>query len=90
MRHVGGDAGIGEQVREPAPAEGGFERNLQWLVVQFSKHAQQLVRSSGDPAAEDRCPTLIQGHDVCGLAMKVHSDVDHDRASFPVACPSRR
>lgn len=64
MRHEGGDAGIGEEVREPAPAEGGFERNLQWLVVQFSEHAQQLVRSSGDPPAEDRCPALIQGHDV--------------------------
>jgi hypothetical protein len=53
---------------------------LQRLVVQFSEHREQLVRASGDTPAEDRLPFLIQSHDVCGLAMQVHSDVDHDLA----------
>jgi hypothetical protein len=31
MGHVGGDAGVGQQVREPAPAVGGFEGDLDRL-----------------------------------------------------------
>jgi hypothetical protein len=80
--HVSGDAGIGQQIGEPTPAEGGLERDLERLVVQFPEHPEQLVRASSDTPAEDRLTSLIQSHDVCGLAMKVHSNVDHDRASF--------
>jgi len=35
-----------------------------------------------DPPAGEQLPVAGEHGDVRGLAVKVHSDVDHDRASF--------
>jgi len=35
-----------------------------------------------DPPAREHLPVVGKNRDVRGLAVKVHSDVDHDRASF--------
>jgi hypothetical protein len=86
--HVSRDAGVGEQIGEPTPAEGGLERDLERLVVQLPEDAEHLVGAGRDAPVEDRLTSLIQRHDVCDLAMQVHTDVDHDWAPFPVACPS--
>jgi hypothetical protein len=40
------------------------------------------MRLAGDPPAREHLPVGVEHSNVRGLAVKVHSDVDHDRASF--------
>jgi hypothetical protein len=82
MGHVGGDAGVGQQVREPAPAVGGFKGDLDRLGLELTEDAQELGRSVADPPRHEDLTGGIQGDHVRTLAVQVHPDVHHDRASF--------
>jgi hypothetical protein len=37
---------------------------------------------AGDPSAREQLSVVGENGDVRGLAVQIHSDVDHDRASF--------
>jgi len=82
MGHVGGDPGIGQQVGEPAPADGGLEGDLDRLRRQLTEDAQELVGLARDRAVEDRLPRRVDGSELRALAVQVDADVHHDWASF--------
>ena len=86
---MSGDPCVGEQVGEPAPPEGGLERDLERGRLQLAKDPDQLLRARANPASEYYRAPIIEGHHLSGLAMKVHSDVDHDWASFLSLVPER-
>jgi hypothetical protein len=79
---VRGDADVGKQVGEPAPPVGRLESDPDRFLLEFAEHPEELVRSAGDPPACEHLPVAGEHSDVRGLAVQVHSDVDHDRASF--------
>jgi hypothetical protein len=87
---MGRDTGVDKKIGEPPPSEGCLERDLDGLGLEIPERAKQLIWTVVHPAREHNIAHVIECHQVRALAVKVHSDVDHDRASFPVACPSRR
>jgi hypothetical protein len=65
-----------------APAVGGLEGDAGGLRLELPEHTQELVRLAGDPSAREQLSVVGENGDVRGLAVQIHSDVDHDRASF--------
>jgi hypothetical protein len=61
MGHVGSDAGIGQQVREPAPAVGGLEGDLDWLGLELAEDAPELGWGIADPPRQHHPTGGIQG-----------------------------
>jgi hypothetical protein len=82
MGHVGRDADVCKQIGEPAPPVRGLESDPNRFFLELPEHPQELVRPAGNAPARENLPVVGQHGDVRGLAVKVHSDVDHDRASF--------
>jgi hypothetical protein len=62
--HVGRDAGVGQQVREPAPAVGGLEGDLDRLGLELAEDAQELGRGVADPSGQHDATDAIQGDHV--------------------------
>jgi hypothetical protein len=80
--HVGGDAGIGQQVSKPAPPVGRLEDDLDRSGLELAEDAQELRGRVTDPPRHHHLAGRIQGDHVRALAVQVHPDVHHDRASF--------
>jgi len=79
---VGRDADVLKQVGEPPPTVGSLEGDPDRFLLELPKDPEELVRLARDPPAREHLPVVGKNRDVRGLAVKVHSDVDHDRASF--------
>src|SRR5216683_4739075 len=86
MSHMRWDAELGQQVREPAPTEGRFERDLDRLWTQLIDQLLHLGRSSSDLAVEDQLAVRVDCRDLALLAVKVDSDVNHVQGLLPVGC----
>lgn len=43
MGHVGGDAGVGEEVGKPPPAVGGFEGHLNRCRAELAEDPEELL-----------------------------------------------
>jgi hypothetical protein len=61
---VSGDADIGQQIREPAPAVGGFEHHLDRLGLEFAEEAPELGGGVADPPRHQDLTGGIQGDHV--------------------------
>jgi len=87
VSHVGRDAGVRQQVGQPAPSEGGLEGHLHGLGAQFAEHAQDLGRLAQHPPAQHQLTALVERGQVRPLAMKVDSDVHHGMGlQFGLSC----
>jgi hypothetical protein len=64
MGHVGRDAGIGQQIRDPAPAVGGLEHDLDRLGLELTEEAQELGWGVADPSGQHHLTGGIQGDHV--------------------------
>jgi hypothetical protein len=64
VRHVGGDTGIGQQIREPAPPVGGFEHDLDRSGLELAEEAQELRGCVADPPGQHDLTRGIQGDHV--------------------------
>jgi hypothetical protein len=62
--HVSGDAGIGQEIREPAPAVGGLEGDLDRLGLELTEDAQELAGSVADPPRQHHLTGRIQSDHV--------------------------
>jgi hypothetical protein len=62
--HVRWDAGIGQQVREPAPPVGGLEDDLDRLRLELAEDAQELRRRVADASGQHDLAGRVQGDDV--------------------------
>jgi hypothetical protein len=80
MGHVGSDTGIGQQIREPAPAVGGLEHHLDRLGLELAEDAPELGGGVADPPRQHHLTGGIQRDHVRALAVQVHPDLHHDRA----------
>jgi hypothetical protein len=58
--HMRGDAGIGQQVREPAPAVGGLEGDLDGLGLELAEDAPELGGGVADPPRQHHLTGGIQ------------------------------
>ena len=82
VSHVGRDAGVGQQISKPTPAVGGLKGDLDGLGLELAEDAQELDGGVADPPRQHHLTGGIQGDHVRALAVQVHPDVHHDRASF--------
>jgi hypothetical protein len=57
VRHVGGDAGVGQQIGEPAQVDGGLEGDLDRFRRQLAEDAQERIRLAGDRALKSSAPS---------------------------------
>jgi hypothetical protein len=71
----------GEQVGKPAPPVGRLEDDLDRAGLELAEEAQELRRRIADPPGQHDRTGRIQGDHVRTLAVQVHPDVRHDRAS---------
>jgi hypothetical protein len=58
---VGRDAGISQQVSEPAPAVGGLEHDLDRLGLELAEDAAELDGGVADPSGQHHLTGGIQG-----------------------------
>ncbi len=82
MGHMRLDAGLGEEVSEPAPAIRRLEGDAQRPRLQLAEDAEELLGTVRDATAEHQVSDLIESHDVRAFAMQVDSEVHHLWASF--------
>ncbi len=61
--HVRLDPSVGEQVREPAPAVRGLERDAERRRRELAEDALERLGPALDPPAEDRGARLVEGRD---------------------------
>jgi hypothetical protein len=59
-----GDAGIGQQIREPTPAVGGLEHHLDRLRLELAEEAPELDGGVADPPGQHHLTGSIQGDHV--------------------------
>jgi len=62
--HVSSDAGIGQQIREPAPTVGGLEGDLDRLGLELAEDAPELGGGVADPPGQHHRTGGIQGDHV--------------------------
>ena len=61
---MGRDPGIGQQVREPAPAVGGLEHDLDRVGLELTEDAQERGGGVADPSRQHHLTGGIQGDHV--------------------------
>jgi hypothetical protein len=81
MGHVGCDAGVGEQVGEPAPAIRRLEGDLDRLWLELTEHSARLGWIVHQATAQRDVAGLVERDDMRDLAVQVHPEVHHVRAS---------
>jgi hypothetical protein len=79
--HVGRDAGVGQEVGEPAPAIGRLEGDPDRCGSELAEHPPELVRVVVEAATEDESSGLVECCHLRYLAVEVDPEVHHVRAS---------
>src|SRR5260370_13369036 len=82
MRHMGGQAEVGQQVSEPAPPIGGFESHSRRRSRQVTNDLGEFLWTRPNSSIPEHFAVGLNCGHLRHLAVQVDADVNHVWASF--------